>query len=59
MIINNTLLHHQRINFRSRDHIITIKLPTTLTIPTHTAKLLQPAAMAPQTLMRKQKATVV
>lgn len=59
MIINNTPLHHQRINFRNRDPITTIKLPTTLTTPTHMAKLLQPAATVPQTLMRKQKATVV
>jgi len=59
MIINNTPLHHQRINSRSRDPITTIKLPTTLTTLAHTAKLLQPAATAPQTLMRKQKVTVV
>lgn len=58
-IINNTPLHHQRINFRSRDPITTIKLPTTLTTPTRTAKLLRPAATAPQILMRKQMATVV
>jgi hypothetical protein len=59
VIINNTLLHHQRINSRSRDPIPTIKLPTILTTPAHTAKLLQPAATVPRTLMRKQKATVV
>jgi len=59
MIINNTPLHRQRINSRSRDPITTIKLPTTLTTPTRTAKLPRPAATTPQALMRKQRATVV